>query len=127
MMNKNFKKKLAVLSSVLALNSLNVPKTQSWGVVRTFSKVVAAVFSNRLISSKIIEWTAPLGCKEEEYNKRMLRYKIASYFAFALEVALSDVVVDEVADRIGNKNVAKEPKKEKNEGNPDPANRKKVK
>lgn len=140
-MNKNFKKKLAVLSSVLALNSLNVPKTQSWGVVRTLSKVIAVFVSSRPIGQKIVEWTVPLGCKvvakgesnghdkitQEEYDKRILRYKIASGFALALEVALSDIVVDEVADRIGNKNVAKEPKKEKNEGNPDPANRKKVK
>ena len=48
-------------------------------------------------------------------------------FALALEVALSDVVVDEVADRISNKNVAKEPKRGKNEGNPDPANHNKIK
>ncbi len=140
MMRKNFKKKLAVLSSVLALNILNVPKTQSWGVVRTFSKVVAVVFSDRLIGPITASWfVPPRGCifvdskeksngydkmTKKEFDKRVIQQRIALMFALALEVALSDVVVDEVADRIGNKNVVKETKREKNEGNPDPANRK---
>ena len=128
---------------VRALNSLNVPKTQSWGVVRTFNKAVAVAVSGHLISPIITSWFIPPGgytlvnskeesngydkITKEEHKKRVLQYKIASCFALALEVALSDIVVDEVANRIGNKNVAKEPKKEKNERNPDPANRNKVK
>ena len=114
MIKKNFKKKLAVLSSVLALNSLNVPKTQSWGVVRTFSKVGAVVFSNRLIGSIMASWFFPKNCKlveskeesngydkmtKEEFDKRRIQQRIALMFALALEVALSDIVVERAKKR----------------------------
>ena len=78
MMNKNFKKKLAVLSSVLALNSLNVPQTQSWGVVRTLSKAVAVAVSHDLIYRRIIEWIIPsgtelVGYEDEDDEKKITK------------------------------------------------------
>lgn len=125
MMKRNFKNKLAILLATLTLNTLNVPKAASWSAIRTLSKGIIALALDYFISDKVVYFffSSYVDNKKKTSGRagRIIRLRLLNLF---LEFALSDIVVDEVADRIGNKNVSKEQKKAKNDENPSPADRK---
>jgi hypothetical protein len=130
-MKRNFKNKLAILLATLTLNTLNVPKAASWSAIRTLSKavlgaciIVPSTKCYRHISSNYVYNYNFKNKSIKEIKKCCRTRDIFEYILAFFEFALVDIVVDKVADRIGNKNVSKEQKKAKNDENPSPADRK---